>query len=141
MSLMSIFEVNIDFDSSHTVFPIIVSSILLVLFIAILVTRYQEMAIGLGGFTAWLNKVDKARFFGTIIAVAGYFWAMEWIGYFFPNQGLGFLFSSMLFVLFISLLYMHQRNRRSVMTACLNAGLTPVFVWFVLAHLFNVSLP
>lgn len=141
MDLKSFFDVSIDFDTSHTIFPVIVSTVLAVLFVVILVTNYKAMVQGLSAGRGWTGRIDSLRLLGTIILVSIYFWAMEWIGLFFPNQGLGFLFSTIIFVFAISLLYMHEKRSRKIIIAALNAIITPLCVWFILSNLFNISLP
>lgn len=141
MNLKSFFEVSIDFDTSHVIFPIIVASILAVLLIMIIISNHKAMLHGLAASRGWTERVDNARLFGTIILVAIYFWSMEQVGLLFPNQGLGFLFSTIVFVFVVSLLYMHERPSRKIIIAALNAIITPLCVWFILSNLFNISLP
>ncbi len=139
--MLSLLDVTVDFDRSHLIFPILVSVVLVLLGSAILLTRRADITAALSATPRWPYGIDKKRFFGTIVLVIVYFLAMERIGRAIPNQGFGFLFASIPFVLAISLLYMHGFPRRRVVIATLNAVIAPLVVWFILSTLFNISLP
>ena len=66
---------------------------------------------------------------------------MDYVGEYFPNTGLGFLFTSVVFIFVLSLLYVHGLNRHKWLVLSLNALIAPSVAWFVLAHLFNITLP
>ncbi len=139
--MLSLFDVTVDFDRSHLIFPILVSVVLAILGSVILVTRRADIGAALAATPRWPAGTDKARLFGTVALTIIYFLAMERIGKAIPNRGFGFLFASMPFVLAISLLYMHGLPRRRVIIAVLNAVIAPLVVWFILSNLFNISLP
>jgi hypothetical protein len=63
------------------------------------------------------------------------------VGRIFPNTGLGFLFVSIPFIFVLSLLYAHRVDRRKLVAISLNALIAPGVAWYVLAKLFNISLP
>lgn len=137
--------VSIDFDSSHLLFPAIVTALLLCLLLALIFRHHRSKASESAPEPApqqTLKKpVDKVRLLGTLILTLIYFVSMERIGLLFPNIGLGFLLSSIPFVLLLSLLYMHDRTRKRVLVAVINAVLCPLAVWAILSVLFNISLP
>ncbi|WP_146586058.1 tripartite tricarboxylate transporter TctB family protein [Puniceibacterium confluentis] len=139
--MLSFFDVTVDFDRSHLIFPILVSAVLAVLGAVILATRRAEIGAALAATPRWPAGTDRMRLFGTVVLVIIYFLAMERIGRAIPNRGFGFLFASAPFVLAISLLYMHGLSRRRVIIAVLNAVIAPLVVWFILSSLFNISLP
>ena len=59
-------RVTIDFSTSHLVFPAIIGAVLLVLGLAIVATRWRQLA-GAGGYwSGVLAATDKPRFIGTI---------------------------------------------------------------------------
>ncbi|RCS22642.1 tripartite tricarboxylate transporter [Phyllobacterium salinisoli] len=141
MNMASFPKVSIDFASSHLVFPMLVSVLLGLLLVAILVTRWRTIW---GAFTTgpyWPAGIDHRRFFGTIVLTVLYFLAMPQIGDFFPNEGYGFLIASIPFLFLISLLYLHQRTRRQIVIAAINAVLAPTVVWYLLSTAFSLTLP
>jgi hypothetical protein len=50
-------------------------------------------------------------------------------------------FTSIVFIFVLSLLYVHRVDRRKMLVLSLNAVISPSVAWFVLAHLFNITLP
>ena len=141
----SLFKVTIDFDQSHLFFPTIVQWVLLVLLLAIFLiygpgyirdVRAGRKKLPFQGIT-----FDHLRFFGTIGLTVVYFLSMDYVGEFFPNEGLGFLFMSILFLFVLSLLYVHGITRRKLTVISLTALITPTVAWHVLANMFNISLP
>ncbi len=142
---LSFLEISIDFHQSHLFFPIIVTWILLLLLVAIfflyglpflLAVRRGEKTLDLS-----VKHFDSLRFFGTIILTIVYFLLMDYVGGFFPNMGLGFLLMSVPFMFLLSLLYVHDIDRRKILLISLNALIAPGVAWYVLANMFNISLP
>ncbi|MHC1551544.1 tripartite tricarboxylate transporter TctB family protein [Phyllobacterium sp. K27] len=141
MNLTSFPGVSINFETSHLVFPMLVSILLAILLVAILATRWRTIW---GAFTTgpcWPAGIDHLRFFGTLALTVLYFLAMPEIGNVFPNEGYGFLIASMPFLFLISLLYLHQRTRRQTAIAAINAVIAPAVVWYLLSTVFNLTLP
>ena len=87
------------------------------------------------------DHFDKMRFFGTIVLTIAYFLSMDYVGTFFPNMGLGFLLMSIPFMFLLSLLYVHDLGRRKFLMISLNSIISPGVAWYVLANMFNISLP
>jgi len=143
--ILSLFKVAIDFDHSHLFFPKIVTWFLLLQLVVIFFVygipyirdvRHGRRASPFSGIQ-W----DNLRFFGTIVLTIIYFLSMDFVGEYFPNTGLGFLFTSMAFIFVLSHLYVHGLDRRKMLVLSLNALISPSVAWFVLARLFNISLP
>jgi len=141
MSFDSPFHVTIDFDTSHLIFPTIIAVVLGILFIAILITRGRTMFASVTNAPYWPTGIDHMRFFGTLVLTVAYFLAMPAVGDFFPNTGLGFYLCSIPFLFALSTLYLHQRNRRTLLIAGANALIAPTAVWYLLSEIFNISLP
>lgn len=141
MNLSSPLSVTVDFKTSHLLFPTLVSVILALLLLAILVTRWRLILAALTTPPYWPSGIDQPRFFGTIAITVIYFMTMPAVGDLFPNQGYGFLFTSMPFILAMSTLYMHERTRRRLIIAALNAVIAPTVVWYLLSTVFNLTLP
>jgi len=143
--LSSLFKVSINFKESHTFFPTIVVWVLLFLLLLIFLIHgipyLRDLRSGKRKLTFSLAHMDKLRFGGTLVLTVAYFLLMDYVGTFFPNMGLGFLFVSIPFMFLLSLLYVHDINRRKLLAICLNALIAPTVAWYVLAQLFNISLP
>ena len=134
-------KVTIDFQSSHLVFPTLIGSVLLVLGLAIVLTRWRAIA-GAGQY--WSQAVaatDKPRFFGTIVLTLVYFLLMVPVGDVWPNTGMGFLICSIPFVALSGLLYLRERTRSAVIVLGVVSVAAPVLVWWVFAHVFYLTLP
>lgn len=91
-------RVTINFDTSHLIFPAIIGSILVMLGIAILITRRHAFAHAGRTWSGIMGRMDKVRFFGTIALTIVYFSLMVPIGYIWPNTGMGFLICSIPYV-------------------------------------------
>lgn len=141
----SLFKVSVDFSRSHLLFPKIITAVLLLLLLAIFlvygVPYLRDVRSGKRKLFVSAGQFDKLRFFGTIVLTIVYFLSMDYVGNFFPNMGFGFLFMSMLFIFLLSLLTVHGLNRRKFLALSLNALIAPAVAWFILARLFNISLP
>ena len=134
-------KVTIDFQSSHLVFPTLIGSVLLVLGLAILATRWRAIA-GAGQFwSQTLAATDKLRFFGTIILTLIYFLLMVPVGDFWPNTGMGFLLCSIPFVALCGLLYLRDWTKSALSVLGVVSVAAPVLVWWVFAHIFFLTLP
>jgi hypothetical protein len=84
---------------------------------------------------------DKWRFFGTLVLTIAYFLSMQYVGEIFPNTGLGFLFVSMPYMLLLSWLFLHVRDKKHLLIVTVNSIVGPLVVWYVLAQLFGITLP
>jgi hypothetical protein len=145
MSIWDLFKVKIVFEQSHLFFPRIIHWLLLIMFLTIVVFQgipyLREVRAGRKQLPFVGAPFDHLRFFGTIILTLAYFLLMPEVGDYFPNTGLGFLLMSIPYILALSLLYLHQRDPRHLLMAVLNAVVAPTIAWYVLARLFNITLP
>jgi hypothetical protein len=141
----SIFQVSIDFATSHLFFPKLIIYFLLFLLALIVIfygiPKLKRIMSGAEKFSISTQHIDKIRLLGTLVLTVAYFMLMDYVGQFWPNTGLGFLFVSIPFIFLLSLLYCHEMTRRRLMLMVLNAALAPSIAWYVLAQLFNISLP
>lgn len=139
--MADLFKVTIDFDTSHLLFPKLISVILLLLGVAILVTRRQAILQSGGMWRQTLGQMDKTRFFGTLVLTVIYFLLMVPVGDRWPNTGLGFLICSIPFVAAISILYMHERSLRGLVPVLIVSVLAPTLVWWLFTYVFALTLP
>lgn len=141
----SFFAVAIDFDKSHMFFPTIIMYVLLMLLLLIIllygIPFIRSVLKGKKKIAFSAEQFDKLRFFGTILLTIGYFLSMEYVGRLFPNMGYGFLLMSMPFMLLLSLLYVHNLNLKKFIVIGVNALAAPSIAWYVLANMFNITLP
>ncbi|MBR0567565.1 tripartite tricarboxylate transporter TctB family protein [Azoarcus sp. L1K30] len=144
-TLAELLKVQIDFEQSHLLFPSIVEWVLGGLMLAIIVVHGPELLAQWrnGALRSCLAKwqVDKKRLFGCLALTLAYFIAMEPVGTLYPNSGIGFLLTSIVYGFALSRLFVHDINRRKWMLIALSSVLTPLFVWVVFAHLFRITLP
>lgn len=138
-------EVSIDFGQSHLFFPKIVIGTLLVLLTMIVLVYgrgfYRDVRAGKRSLAFFNEHSDKFRLFATLALTVAYFLLMDWVGNLFPNMGFGFLFVSMPFMFLMSLLYAHDICKKKLTAIAANALIAPLVAWYVLANLFNISLP
>ncbi|MCH4563280.1 tripartite tricarboxylate transporter [Halomonas sp. EGI 63088] len=143
--LSSLLNVSIDFETSHLFFPTIIHWIMAGLFALILVTKVAPflVAVKRGERTLPIvgEPMDAFRFFGTLALIVAYFYLMAVVGNMFPYTGYGFLFVSIAFVFLMSLMYMHEWTKKAVIIVAINAIVAPGLAWFILAKLFNITLP
>lgn len=143
--ISSLFKVKINFAESHTYFPTIVFWVLLFLLLLIFVFNgipyLRDLRSGKRQIKLSAAHVDKFRLLGTLVLTVAYFLLMDYVGMFFPNTGLGFLIVSMPFIFLLSMLYVHDVTRRKILIIVLNAVIAPSIAWYVLAKLFNITLP
>ncbi|WP_319483862.1 tripartite tricarboxylate transporter TctB family protein [uncultured Cohaesibacter sp.] len=141
----SLFKVSIDFSQSHLFFPHIIHWILLILAVLIALTSGPKLLRQMRE----KKKEDKqagpptdwVRLLGTLVLTIIYFSLMETVGDLFPNEGFGFLFTSIPFMFLLSVLFVHQPGRREFVTITLSSIISPAVAWYVLAQMFNITLP
>ena len=143
--ITSLLSIKIDFAQSHTFFPTIITWLLIFLLLVIMVVRgipfFRNLRQDRGKISIWAENFDKIRFWGTILFTIIYFLSMDYVGALFPNMGFGFLIMSMPFMFALSLLYVHNFNRKKFIVVTLNSIIAPSIAWYVLGNLFNISLP
>lgn len=144
-TLSELLKVQIDFERSHLLFPTIIEWVLAGLVLAIIIVHGPELlAQWRGGairdrLAHW--QVDRKRLFGCLALTLAYFIAMEPIGTLYPNSGIGFLLSSIVYGFALSLLFVRNLNRHKWILIALSSVLTPLLVWLVFAHVFRITLP
>ncbi len=143
--LADLFKVHVVFDQSHLLFPAIVEWVLGILLLAILVVHGPELLAQWrhGALKDRMAKwqVDKRRLFGSVVLTAVYFAAMEPVGRIYPNSGVGFLLTSIIYGFALSWLFVHDNNRRKTLLMGLSSIITPTAVWLLFAHVFRITLP
>lgn len=144
-SSLSLLSIKINFAQSHIFFPTIVIWTLIILLVLIFIFNgvpyLRALSSGERTLSLSTEHMDKIKLLGTLVLTVAYFMLMEYVGTFFPNMGYGFLLVSMPYILLLSLLYVHDINRKKFVAILLNSIIAPSVAWFVLARLFNITLP
>ncbi len=145
MNKASLFAVKIEFAESHTFFPTIVLWVMVILLVLIFIFNgipyLRALKRGDKRLRLSVAHLDKLRLIGTLGITIAYFLLMQYVGNLFPNTGYGFLFVSIPFLFLLSLLYVHKISRRKILIIVLNSAIAPCIAWFVLAQMFNITLP
>ncbi|MBN9669624.1 tripartite tricarboxylate transporter TctB family protein [Roseibium aggregatum] len=134
-------RVTIDFDTSHLLFPTIVSGVLALLGLAILIRDRRRIAGSAAYWRGVLARMDKMRFLGTLGLTLVYFSLMVPIGDFWPNTGLGFLICSVPFVFATGSLLSHDRDLKSLLPIAAISLTGPTFVWWLFTYPLFLTLP
>lgn len=144
-SSSSLLAIKVNFAESHMFFPTIIVWTLGFLLILIIIFNgipyLRSLLSGERTINLSLENVDMLRLPGTLVLTVAYFLLMDYVGSFFPNMGYGFWFVSIPFIFFISILYVHDINRKKLVAITLNAILAPSIAWFLLAKMFSITLP
>ncbi|ASY63338.1 hypothetical protein SJ05684_c18960 [Sinorhizobium sojae CCBAU 05684] len=134
-------KVEIDFATSHLIFPTLIGIILLILGVVLLIIRRREV---LGAGTMWrdtFERMDKLRFFGTLLLTVLYFVLMVPVGELWPNTGMGFLLCSIPFVALTGILFTHDRRLSKLVPMLIVAVIAPLLTWWLLSEIFVLTLP
>jgi hypothetical protein len=139
--MQGLLPVSIDFQTSHLVFPQVIGAVLLLLLLAILIRDRRFIAVSADYWGGILREMDRMRFFGTIALTILYFALMVPIGRVWPNSGMGFLITSIPYILIAGLLLMHDRTPRRTGILVLVAAVVPVFSWWLFTYPLFLTLP
>lgn len=134
-------SVTIDFETSHLIFPILIAIVLGILGLAIVIRDRARIATVGGYWKSTFARMDRMRFFGTLVLVLLYFSLMIPVGDLWPNTGMGFLLCSIPFVFLSGLLYMHDRGWRHVLPLAVVALVAPTATWWLFTYPFFLTLP
>ncbi len=143
--ISDLLKIHLTFDKSHLFFPTIVEWLLGFLLLAIAIVHGPELIAQWrsGAFRSRLAnwEVDKRRLFGCLAMTLVYFAAMEPVGLIYPNGGVGFLLTSIVYGFALSWLFGRDLDRRKWILIGSSSVLTPLVVWFVFSTVFKITLP
>jgi hypothetical protein len=134
-------RVKVDFATSHLIFPTLIGIVLLILGVAILITRRREIVSAGAVWRETFARMDKFRFFGTLALTVVYFMLMVPVGDIWPNTGMGFLLCSVPFVALTGILFAHDRSLPKLVPMLVVAVVSPVVTWWLLSEIFFLTLP
>lgn len=131
---------DIDFNNYHLVFPYAIGALLVVLLLAMGVKKL------IAGVTAKSSDSGKEnsrfRFFDVGFDWKKLFGALGCtVAYILLLAPLGFLFSSILFIFGISLVFKPRFTPRALIGPAASAVLTPLILWLVFGQMFDITLP
>lgn len=131
---------DIDFSNYHLVFPYAIGTLLAVLLLAMgikktvsaVTARSAESDAAKARFRFFDADFDWKKLFGTLACTVAYVLLLD---------PLGFLFSSVLFIFVISLVFKPKFTPRALIGPAANAVLTPLVLWLVFGQMFDITLP
>jgi putative tricarboxylic transport membrane protein len=133
--LKDLLTLEIKYSEYHLVFPRIILAILILLLVVMLAMNIRKR-IQEKNFKFQLKffkpNYDKLKFFGTIVLLILYVFALETIG---------FLAASILFMFIIMLLFYGDFKRKTIIVSIANAVTTSVIIWYLFGTVFNITLP
>ncbi len=143
--ISDLLRVEVDFSQSHLLFPSIIEWVLAGLLLAIVFVHGRELVVQWRQVSLWARlrnwEFDKRRLLGCLLLTPIYFTLMEPVGRLYPNTGIGFLLTSMVYGFALSWLFVRDNSRRKMLLMGLNAVITPTAVWFVFSYIFRITLP
>jgi len=134
-------KVQVDFATSHLIFPTLVGCILAALGLAILIRERRAILASPAMWRDTFAQMDKVRFFGTLVLTIVYFSAMVPVGDLRPNTGFGFLACSVPYVLLTGLLFMQERTAPRLAVLAVVSIVAPLLVWWLFGDVFFLTLP
>lgn len=138
--MRDLLTLDIAFDSYHLVVPYFIGTLLAIVLLAISVKKVIVGARSAAGGSAgegWKIRFfdpgfDRTKLFGALGLTVVYVVLLD---------PLGFLLSSVLFIVAISLVLRPVFTRRALIGVGLSALLTPTLIWLVFGQLFDITLP
>lgn len=124
------------YSTSHLFFPKIIIAVLIVLGLAIIIPKIIKAIRGKEPLfdkskKFFIENYDKVKLFGTVILLALYILALQWIG---------FLVASLIFIFLFNVLYSGFKWKSLLVSGIVTTAAV-LITWFVFGVLFNVTLP
>ncbi|SDI39023.1 tripartite tricarboxylate transporter TctB family protein [Alteribacillus bidgolensis] len=134
--MSDLLTIELSYNNYHLLFPRIIISILIILGIVLLITniikRVKNGNLTSFSFTFFVDNYDKVKLFGTAVLLIVYAGTLEIIG---------FIPASVLFMFLVTLLYIGNIRKKSIMISVSNSLATTIIVWYVFGQLFDITLP
>jgi putative tricarboxylic transport membrane protein len=123
------------YSTSHYFFPKIVIAILIVLGLIIVIPKIIKAIKNkehlFKGKRFFIENYDKVKLVGSIVLLALYILALEWIH---------FLAASLIFIFLFNVLYCGFKWKSLIVSGTISA-ISVITVWLVFGVAFNVTLP
>ncbi|WP_138418058.1 tripartite tricarboxylate transporter TctB family protein [Aquibacillus sediminis] len=135
MDVKEFFTIEMSYSTYHLVFPRIIMFILIVmgsfLLIRTLVKKSKDRENS-APFKFFTNHYDRVKFYGTIILLTTYAAVL---------QHIGFVLTSIIFMILLTLLFIGNLRKKSILVSITNGLTTTIVVWYVFGQLFDITLP
>lgn len=137
-------KIDLTYSNYHTVFPKLIIYLLTLLGIVLIIKNVvNKMKIKKTAKKEDINnqEIDKDQpkekfnvtmFVGTVILLIIYGFALDWFG---------FLFTTIIFIILTTLLYIGSVNKKAILISISNAAATTMIIWLVFGKLFDITLP
>lgn len=140
MHMSNFHTLDIDFNNYHLVFPYAIGAILAILLVAMgakkaiagVASRSGGASAPRPGFSFFDIGFDRKKLFGALGCTVAYALLLT---------PLGFLLSSILFMLGISLIFKPDFRPRALIGLVANSVITPLVIWVVFGQMFDITLP
>lgn len=135
--MTDLLRLNVDFSDYHLVFPVVIGVLLAVLLV-IIGLRWTVRRVRYGPvspeqrFRFFQQGFDWKKLFGAIACIVAYVALLN---------PLGFLLSSILFVVAVSVVFRPTTSARGLIGIGASALCTPLAIWLVFGQLFDITLP
>lgn len=128
------FTIDLSYSNYHLIFPRIIITILIILGVFLLITNLKRIRkeVGKFQFKFFTENYDKVKFYGTIILLILYGATLEVIG---------FVPTTIIFMVLITLLYIGNIRKKSIVVSLSNSLATTIVIWYVFGQLFDITLP
>lgn len=127
------FTIEMTYSEYHLIFPTIIISLLVVLGVILLITNLLKKRKSEGfKFQFFTENYDKMKLYGTFVLLVIYGITLDIIG---------FVPSTIIFVILISLLYIGNVKKKAIMISITNSLATTFVFWYIFGQLFNITLP
>lgn len=150
--MADLFKLNYKYSTSHLVVPWIIGGIVALLAVILLIQRALRCKkegkpfINLKGWRLFEPGYDKLKFWGSLALIAGYFYCLD---------KLHFLWSSLIFIFLLNVLYDGSINIRALfgkaegpvirvrplLTSLVITVVFSVGIWYLFGTVFNITLP
>ncbi len=134
--MKDLLTVELKFSEYHTIFPKIMLTILIFLAVLMLllniVKRIKKGTLTAFRFQFFIDNYDKLKFYGTVVLLIAYALVLERIG---------FLPASILFMFLITLLFIGNIKKKSIVVSLANSLATSLVIWYLFGQLFDITLP
>ncbi|MCF6409580.1 tripartite tricarboxylate transporter TctB family protein [Pseudalkalibacillus salsuginis] len=134
--MKDLLTIELKFSEYHTIFPKIMLTILMFLAVLMLLLniakRIKEGTLTAFRYQFFIDNYDRLKFYGTIVLLIAYALVLERIG---------FLPASILFMFLITLLFIGNVRKQSIVVSLANSLATSFVIWYLFGQLFDITLP
>lgn len=150
--MADLFVIKFKWSESHLVFPRIIAGILVLLAIVLVIQRATRCKregtpfVSFKGYRFFAKDYDKVKFWGFLVLMPCYIFALETIG---------FLKAGLVFIFLLNVLFAESVDFRAIASGKLSAAVNvrsllnsacitvvaTVGIWYLFGVVFNITLP